>query len=148
MSNVTRQKVTCTFATLGVTSITFNVKATTTASECGTYTNTVTGTVGNQGDLTPKSATVTCQKPTVTLAKSTSTATIDAGDVAKFAVTVTNAGPGTAKNVVVSDLLPAGPTWTADGSLPADCSLAERRREQRHAPAGHLHVRHARRRPR
>ncbi len=85
------------------------------------------------------------KKPSVTLAKSTSTPAISAGDVAKFAVTVTNAGPGTAKNVVVSDLLPAGPTWTADGSLPAGCSLARRRREHRHAPAGHVHVRDARR---
>ncbi len=121
----TRQQVTCTFATLGVGALTFNVKATTSSTECGTYANTVGATGDNTGAIADKSATVTCNKPNVTLAKTTSTPAINAGDVAKFQVTITNAGPGTATDVSVEDLLPAGPNWTADGALPSGCSLAD-----------------------
>ncbi len=89
--------------------MTFNVKATTSSTECGTYSNTVGATGDNTGSITDKSATVTCRKPDVTLSKTTSTPAINAGDVAKFQVTITNAGPGTATDVAVEDLLPAGP---------------------------------------
>ena len=63
-------------------------------------------------------------QPNITLTKTTSTPTVNAGDVAKFAVKVQNTGDGPAQNVVVSDVLPAGPTWTADGALPAGCVIA------------------------
>lgn len=64
-------------------------------------------------------------KPAVSIDKSTSTGTISAGDVAKFAVTVTNSGTDAAKNLVVEDLLPAGPTWSFDGAAPAGCAIAD-----------------------
>ncbi len=99
-----------------MTSVTFNVKATTTtSSECDSYANTVTGSAGNQGDLTPKSATVTCQKPSVTLTKTTQAATVDAGDPISFTITATNssaAGTGTANGVVIKDDLPGDVQWT------------------------------------
>lgn len=64
-------------------------------------------------------------KPAVSIDKSTTTGTINAGDVARFAVTVTNSGTAAATNVVVEDLLPGGPTWSFDGAVPAGCAVAD-----------------------
>lgn len=63
--------------------------------------------------------------PRVTLAKTTSTATVHAGGVMRFAVKIENTGPGAANNLTVTDLLPAGPTWTADGAMPTGCVIAD-----------------------
>jgi uncharacterized repeat protein (TIGR01451 family) len=59
------------------------------------------------------------------LAASTTTPAITAGEDAAFTVTFTNAGPGAARNVVIDDLLPAGLTWAPDGALPPGCTLAD-----------------------
>lgn len=64
-------------------------------------------------------------KPAVSIDKSTSTGTINAGDVAKFAVTVANGGTAAAQNLVVEDLLPAGPAWSFDGAAPAGCAIGD-----------------------
>jgi uncharacterized repeat protein (TIGR01451 family) len=42
------------------------------------------------------------------------------GSQAKFTITVTNLGPGSAKDVVVTDVLPAGLAWTEQSA----CSIA------------------------
>jgi uncharacterized repeat protein (TIGR01451 family) len=63
--------------------------------------------------------------PNITLTKTTSTPTVDAGGVMRFSVKIENTGQGAAYNLVVSDLLPAGPTWTADGALPTGCVMTD-----------------------
>ena len=59
--------------------------------------------------------------PGLTIAKTTSTPTISAGDVASYTVTVTNSGEGAATGVTITDTLPAGVTWT-DNS--ANCTIS------------------------
>ena len=58
--------------------------------------------------------------PDVVVTKTAVKDTIDAGDTASFTITVTNNGPGVAKNVTLNDPLPAGIAWQDDS---ADCSV-------------------------
>ena len=58
--------------------------------------------------------------PDVVVTKTAPKDTIDAGDTASFTITVTNNGPGIAKNVTLNDPLPAGIVWQDDS---ADCSI-------------------------
>jgi len=53
--------------------------------------------------------------------KTADTGTISASETAAFTITVSNAGPGTAKNVTLTDNLPAGVTWSEDS---ASCTIA------------------------
>ena len=94
------------------------INATTTAgSGCSTtaYTNTATGTAGNAASVSA-SATVTIQCPSLSITKTPDTAAdagynLAPGDSARFTITVSNAGPGSAYSVVMTDTLPAGLTW-------------------------------------
>jgi uncharacterized repeat protein (TIGR01451 family) len=58
--------------------------------------------------------------PDVVVTKTAQKDVIDAGDTASFTITVTNNGPGVAKNVTLDDPLPAGIAWQDDS---ADCSI-------------------------
>ena len=58
--------------------------------------------------------------PDVVVTKTAPKDTIDAGDTASFTITVTNNGPGIAKNVTLNDPLPADIAWQDDS---ADCSI-------------------------
>ena len=101
---------------------TVHVVATVPAAECGTFTNEATASADNEAatDLTNNtdsdSLTVDC--PDVELTKVADTGPFSAGDEIGFTVTVTNNGPGKAKNVTVTDDLPNNVTWAIDG--PAD----------------------------
>lgn len=61
--------------------------------------------------------------PDVHVAKTAGSGTINAGDTASFTITTSNAGPGTATNVVTTDTLPAGLNWTENPDN-ANCSIA------------------------
>ena len=65
--------------------------------------------------------TIAVDCPDVTILKEAKDATISAGDTAQFNITVTNLGPGTAKDVNVTDTLPAGITWSEDSAY---CDIA------------------------
>ena len=59
------------------------------------------------------------------MTKTADAATVDAGDPIGFTITVANGGPGLAKDVVLSDPLPAGLTvagW-AKASGPTGCTV-------------------------
>jgi|GEM_PF-2152523 len=95
-----------------------------TAGECTQYTNQATATFAGVGQVTgsPASngATVIC--PDVTVSKSVSgPATFNAGEDAAFQITVTNAGPGTAYDVVVTDNLSPKADWS---TATAGCVIA------------------------
>jgi uncharacterized repeat protein (TIGR01451 family) len=87
------------------------------SATCGTITNTATatfdvpvvgGTVPQSSPSQQVSATIQC--PSVTLSKAATSATVTYGAASStvgFDVTVTNAGPVAATNVVVTDALPA-----------------------------------------
>jgi uncharacterized repeat protein (TIGR01451 family) len=107
----------CTFAgTLasGATTTPITVSRPTTTADCGTLTNSATVSATNeppadQNDNTA-TASIAVQCADVHITK-TGNGPIFAGDVATFAITVNNAGPGPATGISVTDTLPAG-TWT------------------------------------
>lgn len=59
-------------------------------------------------------STITLLKPSLSVLKKAVAATVDSGDGIAFTIDVANAGPGTAKNVTLSDPLPGatGVSWT------------------------------------
>jgi len=119
------QDLDCNYGDLAVSvSRSVTVSAATSFEACTVYDNTATASAAN-APSDSDDASVACRKPSVSIEKLTSTPTINAGDVAKFSVKVSNGGPGTAKDVVVEDLLPAGPVWSFDGAAPAGCSIAD-----------------------
>src|SRR5262249_27683813 len=54
----------------------------------------------------------------------TDTPAISVGDTARYTLVVNSSGPGSSSNVVLTDVLPAGLTWTVSGSDAAACSPA------------------------
>src|SRR5207249_3884729 len=71
------------------------------------------------------SITVLC--PHIDVVKTPDSSTVDAGKTLGFTIKVTNAGPGRAYGVEVTDELPknAGLAWSIDGgSMASDCSIA------------------------
>ncbi len=72
------------------------------------------------------SAAVTIECPVLSIVKTADAETVNAGDAIGFTITVSNAGPGVAKDVELNDPLPAGVTWTVDGGADAaDCSITD-----------------------
>ena len=113
--------VDCSFGDLAAgQSRTITLTATTSETACTEYVNKATVKGSNFADK-DDTATITCQTADIKIVKSAEDATIDAGDQAKFSITVTNDGPGLAKGVKLSDPLPAGLTWTVGGTNAADC---------------------------
>jgi uncharacterized repeat protein (TIGR01451 family) len=84
-----------------------------TAGTCGAFPNTATGRATGQPDVTA-GASITIQCPAVSLTKVADAASVSAGSQVGFTITVSNAGPGTATGVTVTDNLPEGFTWTID----------------------------------
>jgi uncharacterized repeat protein (TIGR01451 family) len=124
--------LTCSFGTLPAgTTKTITLTTPTSASQCRAFTIANTATVTADGDPNPVNdssgpvvITVNCPSPTVALAKTTSTPTITAGGNASYSITVTASGDADSTNVVLTDLLPAGLSWTVGGPDARACSPA------------------------
>ncbi|HEX6867388.1 MAG TPA: hypothetical protein VF119_01220, partial [Candidatus Limnocylindrales bacterium] len=114
------ESLTCTDPSMaGGDSFTVRVVSGTTAASCAVIPNTASVSTTNDGtDSDGASVTVLC--PDVTVVKSADDSPINAGDTAAYTITVSNAGPGAAKGVTLSDPLPAGITWSEDS---AACSI-------------------------
>ncbi len=95
--------------------------APTTAANCRVVPNSATASAGNDGSDTD-SAQVTVLCPDVTVVKTAVESPVNAGDPIAFDITVSNAGPGVAKSVTLTDTLPAGITWSDDS---AACAIAD-----------------------
>ena len=118
--------VRCTHASLtSGQSKTFNVVfSVPSAQTCNsTITNSATVTSGstdpNTGNNTSNttSTTVTCGAQTADLSITKSgPSTVNQGGTITYVVTATNAGPGTATNVVIADVVPSGLTFQTSGS--------------------------------
>jgi uncharacterized repeat protein (TIGR01451 family) len=83
---------------------------------CATISNQANVSAGNESktDDNSSTATIGVNCPDISIAKTASNSPISAGDLAKFKLTVSNSGQGLAKNIVVGDVLPAGPTWSVN----------------------------------
>jgi uncharacterized repeat protein (TIGR01451 family) len=101
-----------------------HVTASTSFADCTSYDNTATAHSTNAPDA-QDSASIECQKPSLSVTKTADAASVNAGDPVGFTVTVANGGPGTAKGVTLDDPLPAGTAtaWSID-SGPANCSIS------------------------
>jgi len=120
------QTLTCTFPTVakGASVGPIHVESATTPADCGTVTNTASFTSNNAGQGSD-GASVIVQCANVSLTKTADNPTVNAGEQIGYTVTAHNAGPGIARNVVVSDPLPngSGVTWTLAPGAPSNCSI-------------------------
>jgi uncharacterized repeat protein (TIGR01451 family)/fimbrial isopeptide formation D2 family protein len=113
----------CDIASLGDdASFTVNVTATTSPAACAVMPNTATADADNNGQVSDPGQ-ITCQNPLLTIAKTPNNGFISAGDDAVFEITVTNHGPGVARDVDLDDTLPAGLSWSEVDNL-AECSIS------------------------
>jgi uncharacterized repeat protein (TIGR01451 family) len=113
--------LTCTVDELAAgESFTVHIVSPTTAATCGTVNNTGEVSTSNDGD-DEASASIVVQCPDISVLKVADADPINAGDPIGFTITVSNAGPGTASGVTLSDTLPAGITWSEDST---SCAIA------------------------
>src|SRR4029079_18561505 len=120
--NIVAGALVCNDASMGAgESFKVHIHGVTDAADCGTINNTASVTTGNDGSGSdPASVVVQC--PDISVVKSGNGPLIP-GDTATFTITVSNAGPGQAKNVHVADTLPGGVTWAIVPPV-AGCSIA------------------------
>lgn len=110
-------------------SLSVHVTATTTGENCGVYDNTATFTSTNAGTGSA-GASVTVLCPDVSVVKTpdseaTGPGTVQAGSDAVFTIVTSNAGPGVAKSVTLTDNLPAGTAldWSIDTDATGLCTI-------------------------
>ena len=120
--------LTCAFGTVNPGDlVSLTLTATAASGNCPTISNTasVTSDADDNPDNDssgPIAITVRCSD--VKVVKTAGSAVINAGANALYSVTVTANGPGSSNNVVMTDVLPAGLSWTVGGPDAAACSPA------------------------
>jgi uncharacterized repeat protein (TIGR01451 family) len=92
-----------------------HITSPTTFASCATIPNSASVTTTNDGSGS-SSASVVVQCPSLAIVKAADVASVNAGDVIRFTITVSNGGPGIARGVTVNDPLPAGSgiVWSID----------------------------------
>ena len=119
--------LTCSFGDMAASATkTVHITSSTTRLSCAVIDNTATADATNT-DPVSDGASVTVQCPNLSIRKVADSASVSAGDPIGYTITVSNAGPGTAKGVVMTDTLPtnAGLSWTFDGVTGGwSCSIA------------------------
>jgi uncharacterized repeat protein (TIGR01451 family) len=119
------QELDCSFGNLSANhSATVHVTAGTSVDDCTTYDTTATATDYNS-PFAAGSASIACLPTELTISKTADAASVIAGNPIGFTIAVSNAGPGVATGVTLSDSLPAGTKgdWSID-SGPAGCSIS------------------------
>jgi uncharacterized repeat protein (TIGR01451 family)/fimbrial isopeptide formation D2 family protein len=122
------QTLDCDLGNIGPNSeVELEIYAFTTGLTCGEYVNVVTISAENIDTTVPEppaddplhaSATITVECPDLDIDKRADESPVNAGDEISFIITVTNNGLGLAKNVLLTDTLPAGITgWSVDNDL-------------------------------
>jgi uncharacterized repeat protein (TIGR01451 family) len=123
-------------------SFSVTVSAATDSDACPSITNDASVVAANESanDQLPNTDafTITVNCPDVSVVKEAVESPISAGEQGQFSLTVTNAGPGVATDVVVIDMPEAGTTWTvldaggfscdsliADSQQTLTCTMAE-----------------------
>jgi uncharacterized repeat protein (TIGR01451 family) len=120
----------CTFASLaghGTSIGPIHITSDTSAADCATVTNIAHVSADNNPDA-QSTASVRVDCPSISISKTPDEGTAKGGDTIAFTITVSNAGPGTAHDVVITDVLPSGGGlhWTIDGAgtTAANCSIS------------------------
>ena len=100
-----------------------HISSPTTAASCGTIDNTAVVDPSND-DPVSDAGTVVVQCPDLSVVKTPDAGTVSAGSPIGFSITVSNAGPGTASGVTLTDTLPAsaGLVWSESPDVAA-CSI-------------------------
>ena len=104
-------------------SVSVHVSSPTTFASCGLINNTgMASSNGSGSDEDSDSVTVLC--PDLDVTKTADAASVSAGEEIGFTITVSNAGPGVAKDVTINDPLPTGTgvVWSEDPDNP-DCEI-------------------------
>ena len=118
--------LTCAFGTMAPSSTkTITLTATTSTTNCPAINNTASVSSDadtNPGNNTSGPVTITINCADVMVVKTATTPAVTAGDQASYSVVVTANGPGSSTNVVLTDTLPAGLSWTVGGPDAAACS--------------------------
>ncbi len=130
--NGAKTELTCSKAVLAAdSSFSVHLVSPTTKANCGTVPNTASASASNEDesdlDNNSNGAEVLVECPDLSIAKTADASSVKAGQQLGFRITVTNAGPGVAKDVHVTDVLPAngGLSWSIDtATSSAGCSIA------------------------
>jgi uncharacterized repeat protein (TIGR01451 family) len=99
----------------------------TTQETCGVVENAASATTANDGAPSTGPVAIVVDCPGIDIDKTPDSTPVVAGTSIGFTITVTNDGPAVAKDVQVSDTLPAnaGLSWTIDGGSGAQmCAIA------------------------
>jgi uncharacterized repeat protein (TIGR01451 family) len=91
-----------------------HITSPTTGDTCGTVSNSVSATSGNDGSPSVGPVPITVHCPSIGISKTADAASVKGGDQIGFVITVSNSGGGSAFGVKLSDPLPAGQglDWT------------------------------------
>ena len=126
--------LTCNFGTIAAGGTrTITLSRAVTIADCGTITNNVTVSttfnginIDTDGSDNADQGTITVQCPNVSVTKVAEADPINAGDTARFTITVSNTGPGSATGVTLLDTLPlpGGLVWSIDSQTIGGCSIA------------------------
>jgi uncharacterized repeat protein (TIGR01451 family) len=105
-------------------SVSVHVSSPTTSASCKAYPNVASVSADNHPDL-EASATTTVNCGAIQITKVADDDSVNAGEAIGFTITVTNAGAGTAMDVLVTDTLPsdAGLVWSESPDVAA-CEIA------------------------
>ena len=100
--------LTCDFGDLAAgASRTVKILARTSFQQCATYVNGATVSTSTEDSVDDNGNVITCLRPNLTVTKTPDDLVIDAGEDAEFSIVIGNSGDGVAKNVTLSDQLPA-----------------------------------------
>lgn len=114
----------CSFDSLAAgDSVSITVTGTTEAADCGVLDNTATADASNDDEVSDDGD-ITVECPDIDITKVADDDVVSAGSDVGFTITVTNAGPGTAYDLVVSDDLPEGLDWVIDPAVEG-CEIAD-----------------------
>ena len=95
------------------------------AAQCGELENTASAGAPNEsesaGGNNRDSGSIAVACPDIDVVKTAVNDSINPGEDAAFAIAISNAGPGTAYGIVLTDVLPAGLTWTVDND--SNCEI-------------------------
>src|SRR5439155_1060568 len=108
-------------------SLSVHISSTTSTASCPNVTNIASASSTNDGSPSTAGVVIVVNCPDVTLTKLADASPVKGGDTIGFTITATNAGPGTAHDVVISDTLKStgGLVWSIDAAKTTaqNCSI-------------------------